>query len=279
MSKQSNPVVAYYRSLESLLGYRYLKGIKHFGYYPKGQESLSMQEAQLLMNEQLAKSLALLEGSTALDAGCGEGGVALHLAKQHGLQVSGIDLLDFNITHAQQAARKQGLTKSATFQVGTYMELPFKSGAFDAVYTMETLVHAPDYRKALKEFYRVLKPGGKLVLFEYSLKPEELLNEDEKLGMAKIKQVNEVASMPAFNEFTFDNMPKLLAAAGFSSVSVKDISKRILPMLKQFSDKARLPYNIARKLHVENHVINAMSAVVFWDNQNLMRYNIITASK
>ena len=159
------------------------------------------------------------------------------------------------------------------------MKLPFKANQFDAVYTMETLVHAPDYRKVLKEFHRVLKPNGKLVLFEYSIKPDDQLNESEKAGMVKLKQVNRVAYMPAFNEFTFGSMPNKLNTAGFTEVRVNDITERMIPLLKRFADKARIPYNIASALHLENHVINAMSAVVFYDNQSLIRYNIITGTK
>ncbi|HEY1835646.1 MAG TPA: hypothetical protein VGG13_02390 [Candidatus Saccharimonadales bacterium] len=79
MSK-TNPVIGYYHSWESIIGYRKLHGVKHFGYYPKGKEHISKAEAQLLMSERLAKALALPTGRLVLDAGCGEGGVALYLA-------------------------------------------------------------------------------------------------------------------------------------------------------------------------------------------------------
>lgn len=275
----NNPVVAYYHSVESRFGYRMLKGVKHFGYYPKGKESLGMLEAQYLMNEQLAKRLALVSGSRVLDAGCGEGNVALYLTEKHGLRVDGIDLLDFNIAHAKTEATKRGLAKDTSFQVGTYLKLPFPDNSFDAVYTMETLVHAPDYRKALGEFYRVLKSGGKLVLFEYAIKPESELTESEKQGMKRIKQVNHIAAMPAFNEFTFGSMENKLTTAGFKSAKTKNITVRMLPMLKRLHDKALLLYKLSRILHVENHLINGMSAVEFYRHQGLWRYEVSTATK
>lgn len=279
MPKKSNPVVNYYHSWESLLGYRKLKGVKHFGYYPKGKGHISKAEAQLLMDKQLAKTLGLPAGNKVLDAGCGEGGVTFFLAQQYGLRVEGIDLLDFNIARAKRRGHQLQLEGNVSFQVGSYQELPFKANSFDGVYTLETLVHSPDYHKALKEFYRVLKPGGRLVLFEYSIKPDSQLSSDERRGMQRIKYVNDIASMPAFNEFTWGSMPEKLAVAGFQNVVLKDITERMFPMLRQFADVARGPYKVARFLHLQKHVINAMSAVELWDNRDLLQYNIITANK
>lgn len=277
MSK--NPVINYYRSTESRLGYRLLKGVKHFGYYPEGKEDMPMLEAQMLMNEQLAKKLALKAGSRVLDAGCGEGNVAIYLAEHHGLKLEAIDLLDFNVADAKANAIKQNQSQNVSFQVGTYMKLPYDNNSFDAVYTMETLVHAPDYRKALSEFLRVLKPDGKLVLFEYTLKPQEEVTPTQETGMQRIKQINRVAAMPAFDEFTFGSMENKLLGAGFKRPKTIDITQRILPMLEQFYNKAKLIYRLFRVLHLENHLINGMSAVEFYKNQSLWRYEITTGIK
>lgn len=274
-----NPVIKYYYSAESRLGYRLLKGVKHFGYYPEGKENMPMLEAQMLMNEQLAIKLSLQSGSKVLDAGCGEGNVAIYLAKNHGLKIDAIDLLDFNIANAKANAAKQNQSESVTFQVGTYMQLPFANDSFDAVYTMETLVHAPDYRKALGEFLRVLKPGGKLVLFEYTLKPESDITPPEDIGMKRIKQINKVAAMPAFDQFTFGSMETKLKAAGFATATTVDITPRILPMLKRFYDKAKYIYQLFRVMHLENYLINGMSAVEFYKNQSLWKYEISTGIK
>lgn len=277
MSK--NPVINYYHSTESRLGYRLLKGVKHFGYYPEGKEDMPMLEAQILMNEQLARKLALEAGSRVLDAGCGEGSVAIYLAEHHELKLEAIDLLDFNVANAKANAIKQNQSQNVSFQVGTYMKLPYDDNSFDAVYTMETLVHAPDYRKALSEFFRVLKPGGNLVLFEYSLKPGHEVTSSEQVGMQRIKQINRVAAMPAFNEFTFGSMETKLLEAGFKQPKTIDITQRMLPMLEQFYNKAKLIYRLFRVLQLENHLINGMSAVEFYKNQSLWRYEITTGVK
>ncbi|MGH7195351.1 MAG: class I SAM-dependent methyltransferase [Candidatus Saccharimonadales bacterium] len=276
--KTTNPVVKYYNSLESKLGYRYLAGVKHFGYYPEGQENLSKLEAQILMDEQMAKALKLNAGAHVLDAGCGEGNVAIYLAEKYGLRVSGVDLLDFNIKNAKANAEKRHV-KGLDFQIASYMDLPFSDNSFDGVYTMETLVHAPDYRQALAELYRVLRPGGKLALFEYSITPEAGLSKIDKSALERIRQVNKVASMPAFNHFEHRSFKPKLEAAGFSHVKEEEITERMLPMLKSFYEKANGPYKIIKKFGLENHFINTMSAVEFYENPKLWRYNTVTASK
>ena len=98
----------YFNSIESRLGYAYLlKGRKHFGYYPKGQENISIIEAQENMEDILAKKLSLKSESLVLDAGCGEGKVAIYLAKKYKLNVTGIDLLDWAINNANKNAQRE----------------------------------------------------------------------------------------------------------------------------------------------------------------------------
>ncbi|HSX16117.1 MAG TPA: methyltransferase domain-containing protein [Candidatus Saccharimonadales bacterium] len=271
---RTNPVIAYYHTFESKLGYRWLQGIKHFGYYPEGQESLPKREAQLLMNDQLAKKLDLPKGAVVLDAGCGEGGVALYLTKKYHLRVQGIDLLDFNVEQARTGAITAGVDPNL-FQEGSYMKLPYADNTFDGLYTMETLVHAPDYRVAMREFHRVLKPGGKLVLFEYTITPpSETANKE---GLAAIRKVNEYASMPAFNEFEHGTFEDKLTKAGFKHVKELDITDRMRPMLAYFARKARIPYSIIKALGLRKHFANAMSAVEFQKHPDLWKYVTVTA--
>lgn len=92
-----------------------------------------------------------------LDAGCGTGGAMTNLARLG--RVTGCDLsalaLDFG--------RQQNLSRLAQ---STVTQLPFPANHFDLVTSFDVLYHRAvgDYRSALAEFYRVLKPGGRLFL-------------------------------------------------------------------------------------------------------------------
>ena len=266
-----DPVIRYYHTFESLIGYRLLKGVKHFGYYPKDQENLSTAKAQELMDQQLAAALGLKPGARVLDAGCGEGGVAFYLAKHCGFNVTGIDMLDFNIKRANAASRLSNRTGSVTFMVGNYADTGLEASSFDGIFTMETLVHAPDYEKVLTECKRLLKPGGKVAFFEYSLSPD--MPPDAARAFAKM---NDLAAMPAFNEFKHGVLGTALERHGFTQVDTKDITERMLPQLRKFERKARIPYRIVAYLGLKDHFVNAMSSVVMTKYLRYWRYNIVT---
>ncbi|MBI4130068.1 methyltransferase domain-containing protein [Candidatus Roizmanbacteria bacterium] len=273
-------VVSYFNSIESRVGYSLLlKGTKHFGYYPPGKDTLSFAEAQVLMEQQLARKLGLPNNSLVLDAGCGEGNVALHLVKQFGYRIQGVDLLAFAVNKAKIKAENQGLDDKANFHVGDYTFLHFPDSTFDAIYTMETLVHVPNYRKALKEFYRVLKPQGKLILFEYSVSSRETLTQKQQKMVDLIMNGSGMHSLPYFLHDTFGLM---LKRAGFTQITVTNITPRILPMLRKLYLFALLPYQLIKFLGYQHKFINAVTAVEGYklvQSGDYWRYNIVSAVK
>lgn len=93
-----------------------------------------------------------------LDAGCGTGGMlALLRDKKPCLDTQGVDASGLAVQHCRQ----RGLTQ---VRLGTVHELPFESGAFDAVISLDVLYHADvKEQEALAEMSRVLRPGGLLV--------------------------------------------------------------------------------------------------------------------
>lgn len=125
-AEHARRVVGYYRSPESRLAYRLLLGgTKHFGYYPAGAGRLSMTAAMRRMEDELGQALALPPGSRALDAGCGEGDVAIRLGTRFGLEVDGVDLLEANLRRARAKAARLGLAGSLRFHRLDYGELAF----------------------------------------------------------------------------------------------------------------------------------------------------------
>lgn len=282
MQTSQKKVINYFNNLESRLGYALLlKGTKHFGYYPKGKEYLSISSAQRLMEDKLAESLNLKKDSHVLDAGCGEGFAASHLAKEYGLRVTGVDLLDWAIKNGRINAKKLKVEELINLSVMDYTKLSFTNNYFDGVYTMETFIHSPDYKQGLQEFYRVLKPKGKLVMFEYSMCPLTDLTTEQKRIAELIIKVTAMHSLPSF---LHDKFPQLLTEAGFKNVQVENITDRILPMMRKFYLWAYFPYQIIRLLKLQKYFINTTSAYEGYKNITLKhldswRYNIITATK
>lgn len=279
-SQKIQKISNYFNSKESRLGYSLLlKGTKHFGFYPKNKENISIAEAQRLMEDKLAKVLSLPKNSFVLDAGCGEGKVAMYLAKEYGWRIIGVDLLDWAIKEANESAKRINLDSQLKFFIGDYSKLSFKDNTFNGIYTMESLVHVPDFKKVLREFYRVLKPKGKLVLFEYSVIDRKTLSDTLRKEFDFIINKTGMNSLPYFIHGRF---PIILKEAGFKNVQVIDITERIMPMLKIFYTLAFLPYHFfIRPFNLKAKFINATFSVEAYQfiKQGIACYNIITATK
>lgn len=271
-------VKKYFNTLESRLGYSLVtKGRKHFGFYPKGKENIAMLQAQQLMEDRLARELDSKDNLTVFDAGCGEGKVAIYLAKKYNFNVVGVDLLDWAIKKAKENASYENVQNKVDFKVMDYTDLKFPDKKFDGVYTMETLVHVPDYRKALRQFYRILKPKGRLVLFEYSMSPKKDIPDNLEPYLMLIEE----SGMHSLPYFVHGSFPQLLEKAGFKNVKVEDITLRIMPMLKYFHFLARFPYKIIKLFNLQKHFVNTASGFIGKDlaERKLWKYNIITATK
>jgi SAM-dependent methyltransferase len=104
------------------------------------------------------------KGLKVLDIGCGNGYVLYQYAR-HGAEVTGVDLTRTAIELSRKRFALGGLS-------GDFMEvdgdkLPFPDGHFDIVCSMGVLHHISDPRPMVEEIFRVLKPGGRLIVMLY----------------------------------------------------------------------------------------------------------------
>lgn len=117
-----------------------------------------------VIQQRMVRALGLVDrvgGGTALDVGCGAGQFLVELAER-GLDVAGVDLAEGMVEAA--SARLSTLGLDGDVRVANVERLPFPDGRFDLVTALGLVEYLPDPTVALREFARVLAPGGHLVV-------------------------------------------------------------------------------------------------------------------
>jgi len=109
------------------------------------------------------------EKARILEAGCGPGHLSIQLARRHGLDVTGVDLDPAMIDQAQaNATRSHGSDESRpSFEVGDVAHLAFPDESFDLVISTLSMHHWADPTAGLSEVRRVLRPGGRALIWDF----------------------------------------------------------------------------------------------------------------
>jgi len=115
---------------------------------------------------ELLKRINFSSDARVLDAGCGIGGSSRLIAEQFDCRVIGVDLADKFIKTANFLTQCTAQKTRVSFQQGSILDLPFEENTFDAILCQHVLMNIKDKSKTIKEFFRVLKPGGHLILHE-----------------------------------------------------------------------------------------------------------------
>lgn len=123
--------------------------------------------------EKVAADLGLQPGMTVLEVGPGAGGYTLAAARRVGStgQVISIDIEPKIIERLQRRMHQEGIT-NVEARVADVFDLPFEDATFDAVYMVTVIGEIPTPSRAMREFRRVLKPGGILGFSEMFLDPD-----------------------------------------------------------------------------------------------------------
>ena len=114
-----------------------------------------------------AKRADVKPGRKLLDVGCGIGGPACLLASEFDLDVTGVDLLDWNAAFGNALAAQRGISDQCRFRQGNALALPFDDESFDYVFGMDAWCHVPGREKMIDECRRVLKKDGTILFHDW----------------------------------------------------------------------------------------------------------------
>ena len=168
----------------------------HMWYWYDGDDDAPLTEAVHRIGRKVAGTLGLRPGEHLLDAGCGPGETSVRLAAEHGIRVTGLTLSQFEVAAATRRAKAAGVSDRAEFRVGDYTGTPFPDDSFDAVLALESLQNVADPGRAFREFFRILRPGGRVSFSDFSL---ESAAEPERV--ARFMATLRLTTLPTLGEW------------------------------------------------------------------------------
>lgn len=212
----------------------------HFGYYD--EKARFHKEALTRMNEVMADLAGIRPECRVLDAGCGLGASALWLARERGAKVTGISPVPGQIRRALERVRDAGLEKRVRFEQADYHQTGYPDESFDVVWACESLCHSPTKQAFYQEAFRLLKPGGKLVIAEYMRTGRPLSGWQEFL-------LSDWLSGWVIPDIDTGEEHQIHARqAGFSSLSLQDITSHTWVSHRNLCQQARRWWWLGRML-------------------------------
>jgi ubiquinone/menaquinone biosynthesis C-methylase UbiE len=194
---------------------------QHLGYWDENTRTHA--ESLLKINEVIADAIKIDRDDRILDAGCGYGGTAMWLAKKYQARVVGVNLSPDQIKRARYYAQKQNLEHLVKFEQQDFLKTQFPDASFDVVWAQESIAHAPDKRAFLAEAYRLLKPGGKLVIEDLFLF-DRPYSETENQALTTMYLPGLSTIPPKSEEFIAWTRNE-----GFENIEMQDVSRNVLP--------------------------------------------------
>lgn len=212
----------------------------HYGFWDETTQS--RDESILNQNKAVISLGSINSRSKVLDLGCGVGGTALYIAEHAGAHVTGITLDPKQVKSAQENAQKRGLSKKTNFLAMDFMKLEFPSDSFDVVYAVESACYSYPKEAFLKGIFRVLKPGGRLIIMDgYPTKPKNS-------GKAKEVLDGIIWGFRLAPMITASQLTALLSRVGYVSIEQHEKTEDTTPSVRYYGTFATIMMPIAKVL-------------------------------
>jgi SAM-dependent methyltransferase len=164
--------------------------------------------------------LNVAEGDRVLDVGCGSGVVTREIARRVGPTgcTVGVDPSPALLAIARDLAEVEGLGGRVELQEGSALALPFADGAFDVAIAVTVLSHMPGAEGAIPEMARVVRPGGRMGVFDLDTDMTSVTHPDRVLTRRIIAAASDAN---AVDGWLSRRLPLLFVRAGLQHVRAR----------------------------------------------------------
>ncbi len=174
-----------------------------------------------------ADQLGVGPGTDVLEVGSGSGGPAVYLAAARQCRITGVDINEHGVRNAEALARARGLSERARFQaVDASRPLPFPAESFDGVLSNDAMCHIVNRIAVLRDWGRVLRPGGR-TLFTDAMVVTGVVSNEEMATRSSIGFYLFVP--PGENE-------RMLREAGLRILAVQDVTANEAEVASRWHD-------------------------------------------
>lgn len=165
--------------------------------------------------DRIIEACQITKDTKVLEVAPNMGTTAIYLAKTFGCHVTGVDIHAESVGKAIENIKKNELESLINIQLGNALDLPFEDNTFDVVINEAMLTMLPHEQKlkAISEYYRVLKPGGRLATHDLLLRQdpadpviENRLKELRKLLVVNAQPMTELGWKQTFEDFSFSEL-------------------------------------------------------------------------
>lgn len=232
-SVDENTTVKYYEQSE--YGYRIYhsgQGYIHMAINYDGVfNSDGYYEQARIVNKEIQEIQAL----NVLELGCGKGVNSIFLANQNpNVNFLGIDLTPLHISYAQKKSKD---LKNIQFARGNFQNLDFiEPESFNLMFEVESICHATDMKLVLNEAYRVLKPGGRLIVID-GFREKDFSQHSSELQTAAVLVEKCMGVAKSFMEI--DEWLEIAHASNFKLLRAENLSFAVMPTMLRLQNLAQ----------------------------------------